>query len=62
LIVLLAARIRAERFHSMLYWSVISATTLAGTTLADFCDRSLGIGYLGGSLPLFSLVVATLAL
>lgn len=62
LIVLLFAQIRADRFHSMLYWSVITATTLAGTTLADFCDRSLGIGYLGGSILLFSLVVATLVL
>ncbi|MEE7462934.1 hypothetical protein MFUR16E_17610 [Methylobacterium fujisawaense] len=62
LIVLLAAQFRAERFHSSLYWAVITATTLAGTTLADFCDRSLGIGYLGGSILLLSLVVATLVL
>ena len=62
LVMLLAAQIRADRFHPLLYWAVITATTLAGTTLADFCDRSLGIGYLGGSLLLFSLVVATLVL
>jgi uncharacterized membrane-anchored protein len=62
LIVLLVAQLRAERFHPMLYWSVITATTLAGTTLADFCDRSLGIGYLGGSILLLTLVVATLVL
>jgi uncharacterized membrane-anchored protein len=62
LVVLLTAQIRADRFHSALYWAVITATTLAGTTLADFCDRSLGIGYLGGSLLLFSLVVLTLVL
>lgn len=61
-IVLVTAQIRAKRFHRFLYWGVIVATTLAGTTLADFCDRSLGIGYAGGSSLLFALVVATLAL
>lgn len=56
------AQIKADRFYPILYWTVIAATTLAGTTMADLFDRSLGIGYLGGSLSLFSLVVATLAL
>ena len=60
LIVAVSAQIRAKEFHSLLYWSVITLTTLAGTTLADFVDRSLGIGYLGGSLTLFSLVIITL--
>lgn len=55
-------QIRAKKFNSSLYWTVITLTTLAGTTLADFCDRSLGIGYLGGSLTLFSLVLLTLGL
>lgn len=62
LLVTVGAQIRAKRFHSALYWTAITATTLAGTTLADFVDRSLGIGYLGGSLTLFTLVMATLAL
>ena len=62
LFVLLTAQIRADRFHSLLYWAVITATTLVGTTLADFCDRSLGIGYLGGSLILLTSVVVTLLL
>ena len=62
LLVVLGAQIRAKRFHPSLYWAVIVATTLAGTTLADFFDRSLGIGYLGGSISLFTLVVATLGL
>lgn len=62
LIATVVMQIRADRFHPSLYWSVIVATTLAGTTLADLCDRSLGIGYLGGSLLLFSLVIGTLAL
>src|SRR5258708_7476969 len=60
LVVVLGAQIRVKRFHPFLYWAVITATTLAGTTLADFFDRSLGIGYLGGSLSLFALVMATL--
>ncbi len=55
------AQIRARRFHPALYWTVIVATTTAGTTLADFADRSLGIGYVGGSLLLFALVVLVLA-
>lgn len=62
LIVLVGAQIAARRFRPFLYWAVIVATTLAGTTLADFFDRSLGIGYLGGSLSLFSLVIATIGL
>ncbi len=59
--VTVALQIRAKRFHPFLYWAVIVATTLAGTTMADFCDRSIGIGYAGGSSLLFTLVVATLA-
>jgi uncharacterized membrane-anchored protein len=61
LIVLLTAQIAAKRFYPFLYWGVIVATTTAGTTLADFCDRSLGIGYVGGSSVLFVLLMATLA-
>jgi uncharacterized membrane-anchored protein len=59
-LVLVAAQIRAKRFHPFLYWSVIVGTTLAGTTMADFADRSLGIGYPGGTAILFGLVVASL--
>jgi uncharacterized membrane-anchored protein len=62
LVVALTAQIRAMRFHPFLYWAVIVATTTAGTTLADFCDRSLGIGYVGGSSILFVLLMATLGL
>ena len=62
LIIAVVAQIRAKKFHTGLYWSVITLTTLAGTTLADFCDRSLGFGYPGGSLTLFSLVLLTLGL
>jgi uncharacterized membrane-anchored protein len=55
------AQIRARKFHPALYWTVIVATTLTGTTMADFSDRSLGMGYPGGSLLIFGLVIATLA-
>jgi len=57
-----AAQVTARRFHPFLYWAVIAATTTAGTTLADFFDRSLGIGYVGGSSILFALLLATLGL
>lgn len=57
-----AAQIAAKRFHPFLYWFVIVATTTAGTTLADFVDRSLGIGYLGGSTLLAALLSLSLFL
>jgi uncharacterized membrane-anchored protein len=59
-LVLVTAQVKAKRFHAFLYWGVIVGTTLAGTTMADFADRSLGIGYPGGTAILFSLVVASL--
>ncbi|EKS31168.1 COG4705 family protein [Afipia felis] len=52
----------AKRFHALLYWAVIVATTTAGTTMADFADRSLGIGYAGGATILFALLLASLAI
>jgi len=58
--VAVAAQISANRFHPFLYWMVIVATTMVGTTLADFVDRSLGIGYLGGSSLLAALLIASL--
>jgi uncharacterized membrane-anchored protein len=57
-----AAQITAKTFHPFLYWAVIIATTTAGTTMADFADRSLGIGYPGGSLILFALLMACLGI
>ena len=57
-----AAQIAARRFHPSLYWFVIVATTTAGTTLADYVDRSLGIGYLGGSSLLAALLILSLFL
>jgi uncharacterized membrane-anchored protein len=53
-------QIRAEGFHPSLYWLTIITTTTLGTTLADFTTRSIGIGYLGGSTILLSLVLASL--
>lgn len=55
-----AAQISARSFHPLLYWTVIIATTTAGTTMADFADRSLGIGYAGGASILFVLLMASL--
>ena len=54
------AQIMAKAFHPFLYWFVIVATTTAGTTMADFATRSLGIGYTGGSAILFVLLLASL--
>jgi len=61
-LVALAFQIRAKRYHSFLYWTVIVTTTTVGTTLADFADRSLGVGYVGGSLVLFVLLMMVLGL
>jgi uncharacterized membrane-anchored protein len=57
-----AAQVSARSFHPFLYWAVIVATTTVGTTMADFADRSLGIGYVGGSLILFALLMVVLGL
>lgn len=54
-------QIAAARFHPLLYWATIIASTTAGTTMADFATRSLGIGYAGGSALLFGCVIAALA-
>lgn len=62
LIVCVTAQIRAQRFHPALYWATIVAATLFGTTMADFFDRSLGIGYTGGSLAIFTGMMITLGL
>jgi uncharacterized membrane-anchored protein len=60
--VAVGAQLTAKSFHPFLYWVVIIATTTAGTTMADFADRSLGIGYVGGSLLLLTLLIAVLGL
>ena len=59
-IVAVIAQISAKRFHPALYWTTIIATTTVGTTLADFADRSLGIGYAGGTTILFALLMTSL--
>ncbi len=55
-----AVQIAAKRFHPVIYWTTIIATTTVGTTLADFADRSLGIGYAGGATILFLLLMTSL--
>ncbi|AJK48542.1 COG4705 family protein [Burkholderia plantarii] len=61
-VVLVAAQIRAARFDAWRYWATIVATTTFGTTLADFCDRSLGIGYAGGVTIIVALLAASVAI
>lgn len=56
----LTLQIRARRFNPWIYWTTIIASTTVGTTLADFADRSLGIGYTGGSTLLLALLLASL--
>jgi len=60
-LIAVTAQIKATRFYPWLYWLTIVATTTVGTTLADFADRSLGIGYAGGTSLLFILLMTSLA-
>jgi uncharacterized membrane-anchored protein len=60
MLILISAQIRAPGFNPLLYWATIIASTTAGTTIADFATRSLGIGYPGGSLLLLAAVLASL--
>ena len=62
LLILIVAQITADKFHPFLYWATIIASTTAGTTIADFADRSVGIGYAGGSSVLFVGLMAVLGL
>jgi uncharacterized membrane-anchored protein len=59
-VVAVIAQIAAKRFHPLLYWATNLDTTTVGTTLADFADRSLGIGYPGGTIVLFVLLIGSL--
>ena len=61
-LIAVTGQVAAKRFHPYLYWAVIVATTTVGTTLADFVDRSLGIGYAGGSSLLVALLLTSLGL
>ena len=61
-VVAVLCQIYAKRFHPLLYWTTIVATTTVGTTLADFVDRSLGIGYAGGTSLLVGLLMLSLVL
>jgi uncharacterized membrane-anchored protein len=59
-IIAVITQIKAKNFHPYIYWTTVIATTMVGTTLADFFDRSLGIGYAGGSVLLFTCLMACL--
>ena len=59
-VIAVIVQITARNFHPVIYWTTIVATTTVGTTLADFADRSLGIGYAGGSTILFALLMGSL--
>ena len=61
-LVAVITQIKAKRFHPLLYWATIIATTTVGTTLADYADRSLGIGYTGGTTLLFTLLILSLVI
>jgi uncharacterized membrane-anchored protein len=61
LVVLVALQVLARKFHPVLYWLTIVASTTFGTTMADFADRSLGVGYTGGTTLLALCLAATLA-
>jgi uncharacterized membrane-anchored protein len=61
-LIAVVVQIRAKHFHPVVYWTTIIATTTVGTTLADFADRSLGIGYAGGASLLFALLMASLTI
>jgi uncharacterized membrane-anchored protein len=62
LVILVSLQIMAKKFHPFLYWATIIASTTFGTTMADFADRSLGVGYTGGSSILLVCLLATLGL
>ena len=59
-VIAVIVQISAKKFHPLIYWTTIVATTTVGTTLADFADRSLGIGYAGGTAILFALLMGSL--
>jgi uncharacterized membrane-anchored protein len=59
-LIAISAQVRARRFNPTLYWITIVATTTVGTTLADFVDRSLGVGYAGGATILAVLLMTSL--
>jgi len=61
-VILAVLQIRAGKLHPPLFWATVVASTMFGTTMADFADRSLGIGYAGGSALLFACVLVTLAI
>ena len=61
-IITLPIQLNSKKFHPLIYWAVILATSTAGTTMSDYMDRTLGLGYATGSLILVSLLIITLIL
>src|SRR6516165_522694 len=61
LVILVVSQIVAKKYHPLVYWATIVASTTAGTTLADFADRSLGVGYAGGATILLACLMIVLA-
>lgn len=61
-VALVYAQVRADRFHPVLYWATIVATTTLGTTMADFFDRSVGLQYTGGTAIIAALLATSLAI
>lgn len=62
LVALVVAQIMSRRFNPVLYWATIIALTTFGTTIADFANRSIGIGYTGGAILLLACLAAVLGL
>src|SRR5207248_4835403 len=60
--VTLAAQVTSKRYHPFAYWAVVVATTTVGTTVSDYLDRTLGLGYVKSSILLFCGVLAVLFL
>lgn len=56
-VISLVAQLRSEKYHPLLYWTVILSTSTAGTTMSDYMDRTLGLGYVKGTIILFSILL-----
>lgn len=61
-IVTLVCQLKSKKYHPFLYWAVILATSTAGTTMSDFMDRTIGLGYATGSLILLGSLVTILCI
>ena len=62
LAIALVSQLRSKKYHPFLYWTVILSTSTAGTTMSDYMDRTLGLGYAKGAFILFTILMAIFAL